>query len=265
MVTGKKIEEHLSALGASRPENSRLVISLKKEDFLSCLYDTRSGNCISLMHLSNQEFLAFIQSFTKMGKDFHEVTVFLCHPEVSLVPSALFQESDSLDFIQMIHGGNPEHCISYRMDHLSSYLVFSIKEGLKEQLNSTFPQAEIHHIAELILHIEQSELQYDGAAHVRAHLEGETLFIFAYKGKSLQFLNSFKSQGPSDSLYYILHSMDSLGMDYQSTDLHLSGQANAYEETVKMVHSYCPMLKTITSSEEETVAELLSKHQLCAS
>jgi len=266
MVIGKKIDDHLAALSSIRPEQVRAVMALREKDFHFCLFGIHSGTCFSVMNLLITELPAFLDSLQEKGKDFPEVNLFLCNPEVSLIPAAIFQESDALEFLRQIHGGTMEQCISQRMDHLSSYLMFSVRASLKEQWMSTFPQSEIHHIIEILLHAEEAELQFKGPGRLRAHMEGKTLYLLAYEGKALTFFNSFQSQGPTDTLYYILHSMDSLGMDYQETELHLTGVNAEMEETENILNSYCPLIQTAKDLRpEHQVLGLLSKHQLCVS
>ena len=265
MVTGKKIEDHLNALKATRVEQTRLVVSLSKEGFSSCLFDLGSGNCISLMQLPLNEFNSFLDSFNEKGKDLPDVTFFLSHSEVSLVPSSLFQEEDAIYFMRIIHGNDPQRCIAHRMEHLSSHLIFSLKEELKHQISFSFPQAEIHHLAELLLQCEELKLSFKGADHIRAHVEGKVLFLMAYRGKSLELFNTFRTQGPTDTLYYILHSMDSLGMDYKSSELVLTGSGFDLKATEELLQGYCPSMASMESTQEAGITALLSKYQLCVS
>lgn len=266
MVTGKKTEEILKILSTSRPEHSRLVIVLREGTASICVFQHSSSEPSIIEHLPISELNRLLETFNVRGKDYDHVAVFCTGTESTLVPLSLASEELQEDYLSTLFSKEIVSVRSNENRQLGTELIYAYPQDWYDIILSTFPQADIHHISELVLLSASSDLQHHGDHIQYAHLEEDNLFIMAFRGKDLIFFNSFSVKGETDILYFMLHSMDSLGMDYQNAEVHLSGYHENFNSLVQLLHSYCPQAQVPDSENwKDEISHLLSKHGLCAS
>jgi hypothetical protein len=266
MVTGKKTEDILKNLSTSRPEHSRLVIVLREETASICIFQYSSTDPSVIEHLPISELNRLLDAYTVTGKDYDHVAVFCTGTESTLVPLALASEELHEDYLKKLFSKEISPVHYSQNGQLGLELIYAYPEDWHELLLAAFPQADLHHISELVMLSAASDLQHHGDHVLYAHLEEDNLFIMAFRGKDLVFFNSFSVKGETDILYFILHSMDSLGMDYQNAEVHLSGYNENMDSMVQLLHSYCPQALVPDSDNwKDEISHVLSKHALCAS
>ena len=266
MVTGKKTEEILKNLSTSRPEHSRLVIVLREETASLCVFQYSSSTPSLIEHLPISELNSLLESFKATGKDYDYVAVFCTGTESTLVPLALATVELHEDYLKKLFSKEIGPLHNNHNVQLGLELIYSYPEEWHELLLAVFPQADLHHISELVMLSAASDLQHHGDHVLFAHMEEDNLFIMAFRGKDLVFFNSFSVKGETDILYFMLHSMDSLGMDYQNAEVHLTGYHENMNSMVQLLHSYCPQALAPDSDKwKDELSHLLSKHALCAS
>jgi hypothetical protein len=266
MATGRKTDDILNALSTSRPEQSELVIVLRMETATICAFQNASSSADHILNFPTAELNTTLEAFQVSGKDFDDVTVFFTDIESTLMPIALSSEECSKDYLNCLYQRELGSVLSNQSSLMGMEVIYTYSKEWHEKMLSMFPQAHFHHISELVILATASTLQHHGDYVLHAHLEEEHLFVMTFKGKDLVFFNTFPVKGETDVLYFILHSMDSLGIDYQVAAVQLSGYHKNMKSVTHLLKSYCPQAQMPRPSDwEDDLEHVLSKHRLCAS
>lgn len=75
---------------------------------------------------------------------------------------------------------------------------------------------------------------------IYAPVSGNRMTLIAIDGRRLLMANVFHFEKPIDAIYYIMASMNQLGLDLRSTGLFVTGATDADSEFGKLIHNFLP-------------------------
>lgn len=155
---------------------------------------------------------------------FSEVVVIHRNPLFSLVPQAFFKEADLADYLKYNAKILPTDHLDFDavegLDLVNVYVPFA---NVNNYVYDLFGPFEFKHSGTVLLE-SLIKLPSIGQGTVcYAHLAESQLDLAVFAHKKLRFYNSFELSGPSDYLYYLLFTLEQLGLDPQRVKLRLLG------------------------------------------
>lgn len=219
----------------------RLSILFGQDGFSFCVFDKARNKCIALEHheiiksgvasrfsLNEQAiraFTSFVLRHKYLQLDFSDIIIL---PETrisTLVPDSLHQTSHNRSFLR--HSFSIPDAYEIREDHISSidaWLVYGFPQQWSEQLRILYPRVKFLHPSTVyidsLLNIRKSEETTD-CIYVDIHTSWmETAF---FSGRKLKHHNTFLYQTNEDFLYFLLFTMEQLGLTSDKSTVVLSG------------------------------------------
>lgn len=158
---------------------------------------------------------------------YSEVVAIHRNPMFSLVPQAFFRPEEQADYLKfntkILPTDHVEHDTVEGLDLVNVYVPFT---NVNNYIFDLFGPFEFKHAATVLLE-SLAKLPSSGQGTVcYAHLAESRLDLAVFANKKFRFYNSFPLSGETDYLYYLLFSLEQLGLDPQRIKLRLLGEVS---------------------------------------
>lgn len=148
-----------------------------------------------------------------------------------LMPSALFDKEKIFDLIRFnFEDFNPDtETVFYnKLNHLNSYLLFTVDKGLTNILTDSFDKQSIYHRATAFLEtcvLFQSErLKNQETPAIFVDIADNTIILSLFYSGKLAFFNQIAFRAPQDLVFFIVKLADEFKLDTKKTEIFLSGK-----------------------------------------
>ena len=175
-------------------------------------------------HHIEEELKSFFHLFDLGREPYGEVVIIHSSPRFSLVPKALFDPSELAHYLKLNTRLGRQDEIEYdqmlHTDLVNVYIPFS---GVNSYIRDIFPSVEVLHSGSILI---QSILQLPGweeNPQAYANVGDRSLEIVILKGKDLLLYNHFEYTTQEDFIYFLLFTLEQLGMDTEHTEVKLMG------------------------------------------
>ena len=124
-----------------------------------------------------------------------------------------------------------------QLQQIEAVNVYSIPSSLLNSIQKTFPNTQIKCNSTIL--IEQLLLENDGdKTKVFASVKKDLLEVCIIENKNLAFHNCFNCKTKEDILYYLLFTMEQLGLSAEKTNLILLDDILISDESYQLLHDY---------------------------
>jgi len=234
------------AFSQDRTRYCILRLQVSEEELLLSVYDSLSASFPLLEKytirngfsgLKTHEALSrILQTHPLTRLPFKETEVIIASPDFTLIPSALFEESKSEEFLGISTTiKKPAETGIENFVRQEMKLVYSWPASWKRAIVQAFPSATIHHYSFYLL---QGILNQPSETAVYAHVQDFREDIIVVKEGKLMFFNSFSFQSPEDFLYYILLAYDRHELNRELIPLKLLGEIEQGSALYSLCYKY---------------------------
>jgi len=171
-----------------------------------------------------EELKGFFHLFDLGREPFAEVVMIHSSPQFSLVPKSLFDPSELAHYLKLNSRISRQDEIEYdQMLHTDLVNVYIPFEGVNPYIKDIFPSVEVLHSGSILI---QSLLQMPGweeNPQAYVNVGDRSLEIVVLKGKDLLLYNHFEYTTQEDFLYFLLFTLEQLGLKTEDTEVRMMG------------------------------------------
>lgn len=208
-------------------------------DFKVNIYSPLIPRIKELLALPNIAILLNQSSHVKIVIDEHRF---------SLIPSALLDENHLESTFKLTNNlGVHEELNLSEIEAFNHHIVYPVNDILSSFIKENFESSvEISTISkELISSLSHLNSDRD---QILVHFKADTIFILVKKNNQLIFTNSFKFTNHDDAIYFIVYSLEKLGLEAKSTSIFVSGQTDKSSPLIKAIESYVESISILDIS-----------------
>jgi len=150
-----------------------------------------------------------------------------------LIPSALFDKEKVNDLIQFnFEDFNPdtEKVLYNKLNHLNSYLLFTVDSERLNRLTAYFDNQAIYHRATAFLEtcvlFQNERLKNQETPTIFVDILEHSIILSLFHSGKLAFFNQIAFKTPQDLVFFIVKLADEFKLDTKKTDLFLSGKVS---------------------------------------
>ena len=157
----------------------------------------------------------------------------------TLVPRDLFDPKRSSDYLKFNAKILPGDFIAHDdVDHSPVVVVYVPLMNINNLLFDFFGSFQYFHISTLLIGHFDHEFKNDTADKVVINLYEDAFDLLAYSKGGLQMCNRFSYDAPEDVAYYVLFSLEQLGMSPDRVPLLLSGKIDEKDPLFELLYTY---------------------------
>jgi len=217
LATGNKLEKlqkQVPGFDPGKTHEYTLAIVLKDDGYSFCIAQSSSLLAQQLVaapwdkSLSNSHPTEKIQWLVKnypQLSGWYDRVLFATDPaRFTPVPTAVYQDGTGTDYFETVfRRESGEQLNRERLTQSEIELIYALPTGLSNSIRLQFPSASLRTIAGILSEHWQSSISTDSQFILWP--DGDSLTIWVYKGKKLQYINRFFAPGTDDWLYHLLN------------------------------------------------------------
>lgn len=150
-----------------------------------------------------------------------------------LVPSALFEKEKNNELFQFnFEDFNPdvEKVFFNKLNHLNSYLLFSVKKDVEKRVSSFFSEQDIFHRASVFLEtcvlFQNERLKNQDKPVIFVDVLGDSIILSLFHSGKLAFFNQITFKKPQDLVFFMVKLVDEFKLDTKKIEIFLSGSVD---------------------------------------
>jgi len=264
---------------------SLLDNSLSKDSsrhYYLCLEIGVSGLSFAIYHKQKNTFLGLESiSFGKVGNEieiiplleqnlrehewlnlsFSQVIILINNTSNTLVPFALFNENETNLYLKFNQPVAENDFVSHDLlKNTQAANVFSTPEILSAFLENKWPEAKRIHYSSCVIEVlsNQFKNRTDNKT-LFLNLRDDSFDIVFFKEAKLFYYNNFKFKSKEDFIYFLLLTMEQLGLSPEETKIILAGKIAEDSGIYKILHEYIRHQQFIESNDSYKYSELLNE------
>ena len=226
-------------------EKCHLSVEIGLNNFSYCLFDTLTFTYILLKKFefqakgikeSCEKITNIIASEELLQKEFYSSSLAFNNFPSTLVPTPFYKEEKNREILSFNH--EIEEVLTDKMHQMDAVNIYSVPTELLNLINKSFPNTQKKCNSSIL--IDQLLLQNEKTEKtiVYASIEKKKLEICVLSENKLEFHNSFTTDTKEDLLYFLLFSMEQLGLSPEKTELVLLDDILKSDEKYNLLYEY---------------------------
>lgn len=170
--------------------------------------------------------------------DFKSITAIVETPRSMLIPSEVDNIDDREALLLALYPDAIDSRIVINETGGKATFISAVDQSLASFLERTFFNINICHNLSPLCRYFLASAKRSNTRRIYANLRPGAIDVVAVEKGNLLMANTFKSSCPTDTLYYILAVLKSLGIDSADAELMVSGDTATREATVPLLRDY---------------------------
>ena len=175
-----------------------------------------------------------------MKNPFRSVSIIVENNRSTLIPSALFEESEKETFLNFsMEPEVKEKVLFDRLSRLEIVNVYGVNDTLHDQIFGFFPEAMVCHVASLLIEsiwMNFKNLITDKRIFIFVREEAFNMLIF--DKKQLVYSNAFHFRAPEDFVYFVIFVMEQLNLNPEEVLVTLLGNIDRKTPHFDLIFKY---------------------------
>ena len=226
-------------------EKCHLSVEIGLNNFSYCLFDTLTFTYILLKKFefqakdikeSCEKITNIIASEDLLQKEFYSSLLAFNNFPSTLIPTPFYKEEKNREILSFNH--EIEEVLTDKMHQMDAVNIYSVPTELLNLINKSFPNTQKKCNSSIL--IDQLLLQNEKTEKtiVYASIEKKKLEVCVLSENKLEFHNSFTTDTKEDLLYFLLFSMEQLGLSPEKTELVLLDDILKSDEKYNLLYQY---------------------------
>ncbi|OUV74774.1 MAG: hypothetical protein CBC83_03950 [Flavobacteriales bacterium TMED123] len=170
-----------------------------------------------------------------LQRSFYSSSLTFANFPSTLVPTTFYKEEEKRKILAFNHEVYDE-VLTDQLQYMEAVNIYSIPSYLLDTIRNAFPNTQIKCSSTIL--IEQLLFQDEKKEKVFASVKKDMLEICVIEDNKLAFHNCFKCEAKEDLLYYLLFTMEQLGLSEEETDLVLLDDILTSDDTYQLLYEY---------------------------
>jgi hypothetical protein len=175
-----------------------------------------------------------------MNNPFRSVRIIVENNRSTLIPSALFEESEKDTYLNFsVEPEVEENVLFDRLPGLEIMNIFGVSSTLRDQIAGFFPRAQVCHVSSLLIEsiwMNFKNLITDKRIFILVREEAFNMVIF--DRKQLVYSNAFHFRAPEDFIYYVIFVMEQLNLNPEEVPVTLLGDISTKTPHFDLIYKY---------------------------
>ncbi|MGA2822714.1 MAG: DUF3822 family protein [Bacteroidales bacterium] len=226
-----------------------LTFEIGEKTFGYSVLDVEKNKFIALGYFRNH--LADVaDSFSWLGGQFHSVKGIIGNSRFTLIPEALFLESEKESYFNFLHEKESgEAVFSDRLGHLGIYTVYSIPGHFRKEIDKIFPKVTLCHISSVLIGNIWMNVKNIAGRKVYLNLREGQFDLLVFEGKDLKYCNAFHFLTPEDIAYYVIFVFEQLNLNPEEISLALLGNVDKFSPVYDLLFRYIRNIEFVSRNE----------------
>lgn len=179
---------------------------------------------------------ALLEQHPELNDTFYNILLSYGHPQSTLVPWPQFRHEEGLNLLRSLYGvSGLSTVISESIGDWQLYNVFAVPSFLHELVSKQYPAGQYWHLYSVaIKNIRAAE----SGGHLLVDFRKNDFTVVAGANGQLLLAQTFLYSTPEDVLYYLLRTVQQLGLSQQEVKLSLSGLIDKQSALYKELYQY---------------------------
>lgn len=225
-------------------EKCHLSIEIGRNHFTYTLFDTLNLTYILLKDFefeakdteeSTKKIKEIIVKEVLLEKTFYSKSLTFSNFPSTLIPAPFYKEEDKKKVLEFNHEIY-EQILTDQLQQMEAINIYSIPPTLLKLVQEKFPDTQMKCGSTII--IEQLLLQNESKEKIFMSVKNWMIEIYVFEDKKLLFHNCFEHETKEDVLYYVLFTMEQLGLSAENTELILLDDILISDETYQLLYDY---------------------------
>jgi len=166
--------------------------------------------------------------------------------DVLMVPVELFSEETKDDIMHHAFPDTTQDVIYYNVvPDLNSVAIFAINSDLRLVIDDHFTDVQMIASASPVWRHLHQRSYIGNARKLFGYFHERHLDIFCFQQNRFKFFNSYEAARKNDALYFLLYVWKQLGLNSETDELHLAGDATDFEWLNAQLHRYVQRVFTV--------------------
>lgn len=225
-------------------EKCHLSLEVGRNHLAYTLFDTLSLTYVLLKDFefetnnieeSTKKINEIITNESLLQQTFYSSSLICVNFPSTLVPSTLYKEEQKRKVLAFNHEVYDE-ILTDQLKQMEVVNIYSIPSSLLDTVREIFPNTQIKCNSTIL--IEQLLLQNIKQEKVFASVKKDLLEVCVISDNKLVFHNCFECETKEDILYYLLFTMEQLGLSVEETNLILLDDILISDESYHLLYDY---------------------------
>lgn len=179
-----------------------------------------------------------------LKKTYKSTSAAIVHNKSTLVPKALFSESNKNDILSFNHSIEKDDDIEADdLKTLDAKNIYTIPHCFKEVLNKLSGKAKIHHYSTSLIESILLQNKNKPGKLVTVNVQPAQLDVIVSEGRKLIFYNSFAYRTAEDFIYYLLFACEQLKLNPETLELVIIGEIDRNSAIYSLLYKYIRNIK----------------------
>jgi hypothetical protein len=209
--------------------------------------DKEMLNVNKLLHLMEGDLKWLANSFQK-------IIIVVDQGMSTLIPDALFNENEKANIFDFNIAGGPHPEKDLRHDYLKSlnaYAIYHVPTSLSDLIQRFFPTASVfHHSTAIIQSLFLKNVNQENDKLLYVNTGKSRIDILRFKGKKLDYYNSFKYNTADDFMYYLIFVVEQLVLNPESIEVLMMGEVEKHSSLSDLVFKYVRNIRFANRNED---------------
>ena len=239
-------------LGLSK--SYHLSIEVQKSYISYCILDIENLNYVLLEHVNykheqSNSFSIFLTSLINnndiLKASYSSISIAFSSFPSTIIPLELFEEKNKRKVLEF-NTDNIGEIFTNTIFYHNAKIIYSVPKEITTIFNTFFPDAHYNCMQNVIIH-QYSQYEKKGD-HIYINVNKQHYSIVVFKNRKLILTNTFKFSTKEDFLYYILFSIEQLGLDIDEINVFFSGKISNKNEEFKLISQYISNISFVRRS-----------------
>jgi Protein of unknown function (DUF3822) len=226
-----------------------LTFEMGDKTFGYSILDIEKNKFIALGYFRNH-LADVVNSFSWLSGQFHTIKGIIANSRFTLIPEALFLESDKESYFNFLHERESgEAVFSDRLEHMEIFTVYSIPGHCRKEIERTFPSLNLCHISTVLIGNIWMNVKNIAGRKVFLNLREGQFDLLVFEGKQLKYCNSFHFHTPEDIAYYVIFVFEQLNLNPEEVSMALLGNVDKFSPVFDLLFRYIRNLEFLSRND----------------
>lgn len=187
-----------------------------------------------------QQFSEQFNKLDSLRRKYSEVCFLNDARAYTLMPSAVFNESDMMTYWQFCTNGNPEgvRVMRDQLSYCDAVLLHGVPKVIAERLSERFPSVKYLHRQSLLVGKTMVQNKQSNEESVSVFVGEDFFDLVVVKDGVLQIANTFSNNNDEEFLYFTLNVLDQLKIDPYKAKFTMRGDVTEKSSIVNAFAKY---------------------------
>ena len=226
-----------------------LIFEMGDKTFGYSILDVEKNKFIALGYFRNH-LADVVNSISWLSGQFHTVKGIIANSRFTLIPEALFLESEKESYFTFLHERESgEAVFSDRIEHLGIYTVYSIPGHCGKEIGRVFPKLTLCHISSVLIGNIWMNVKNMAGHKVFLNLREGQFDLLVFEGKQLKYCNIFHFHTPEDIAYYVIFVFEQLNLNPEEITLTFLGNVDKFSPVFDLLFRYIRNIEFLSRNE----------------